>query len=390
MTTGPTALSPSATGPRTGAGGQIRAEDVTALYEGAKFYSPAVGDANRSWLTTWIADLLDRNGPVVLARPEVLAPTTPAISLCLIGSGFAFADLPPAGDEFALAVERVARLQRIRFGAVYPLAAATVSAFAPVIAASQLGVPLVDADGMGRTYALIHHTAMHLAGLLPTPLVAQGPTGESVLVDVLTAPRADRLLRANVDTLGGWAALAAYPTTVGTLRHAALPGTMSRLLDVGRTLLGRGDPDVLEQRLAAVTGCRRIGRGRITGLEHLSRPTDATIPAHPSSVVVDEEGGRRRQLRLELRSEVVAVFADGELVAAAPDVVNLVDVSRGELATLDSLEPGDLVDVLVTPADALWYSPEALAMVGPHSHGIMLDHPRQLDRSRRPDRPGLR
>ena len=357
--------------------GSIRAEDVPALYEGAKFYSPALGDSNRAWLTTWVADLLDRDGPVRLARPELLAPATPAISLCIIGSGFALADLPPAGDEFSLAVERVARLQRLRFGSVYPLAAATVSSFAPLIAASQLGVPLVDADGMGRTYALIHHTAMHLAGLSPTPLVAQGPTGESVLVDVLTAPRADRLLRANVDTLGGWAALAAYPTTVGTLRHAALPGTMSRLLDVGRVLLRGGDPDALEQRLALVTGCRRIGRGHITGLEHLSRPTDVTIPTHPSSVVVDEQGGRGRQLRMELRSEVVAVLADGELVAAAPDVVNLVDLSRGELATLDSLEPGDMVDVLVTPADTLWYSPEALSMVGPRSHGITLDHPRR-------------
>ena len=360
-----------------GAGASIRAEDVTALYEGAKFYSPAVGDANRTSLTTWLADLLDRNGPVALARAEVLPPATPAISLCVIGSGSSLADLPPAGDEFALAVERVARLQRVRFGAVYPLAAATISSFAPVIAASQLGVPLVDADGMGRTFALIHHTAMHLAGVSVTPLVAQGATGESVLVDVLAGPRADRVLRTNVDTLGGWAALAAYPTTASMLRHAALPGTMSRLLNVGRMLLARTDPDVLVQRLASITGCRRLGRGRITELEHLSRPTDVTIPAHPSSVVVEEQDGRRRQLRMELRSEVVAVFADGELVAAAPDVINLVDVSRGELATLDSLEPGDVVDVLMTPADAVWYSAEGLAMVGPHSHGIPLDHPRR-------------
>lgn len=360
-----------------GAVSTIRAEDVTALYEGAKFYSPAGPDAHKSSLTSWLAGLLERNGPVVLVRPEALNPTTPAIALCVIGSASALADLPPSGDEFARAVEQVARLQRVRFGAVYPLAAATISSFAPVIAASQLGVPLVDADGMGRTFALIHHTAMHLAGVSPTPLVAQGATGESVLVDVLSSPRADRLLRNNVDTLGGWAALASYPTTTGVLRNAALPGTMSRLLNVGRMLLARTDADVLVQRLATLTGCRRIGRGRITELEHLSRPSDVTIPAHPSSVVVDELDGRRRQLRMELRSEVVAVFADGDLVAAAPDVINLVDVSRGELATLDSLEPGDLVDVLITPADAVWYATEGLAMVGPRSHGIPLEHPRR-------------
>jgi uncharacterized protein len=71
------------------------------------------------------------------------------------------------------------------------------------------------------------------------------------------------------------------------------------------------------------------------------------------------------------------VFADGALVAGAPDLISLLDVSRGVLATLDSLEPGDLVDVLATPADAVWYSPRGMEMVGMGSHGIPLAHPRR-------------
>jgi DUF917 family protein len=360
-----------------GAIAAIRAEDVPALYEGAKFYSPAVGDTNRAALTAWLTGLLDRNGPVPLCRAETLPTQTRCISVCVIGSGAAMADLPPAGDEFERAIGEVAKLQGAPFGAVYPLAAATVSAVVPVVAAAQLGVPLLDADGMGRTFALIHHTAMHLSGVSPTPLAAHGPTGETVLIEVRDAPRADRLLRANVDTLGGWAALAAYPTTAGTLRRAAQPGTVSRLVNVGRLLLERTDAETLVARLRAITGSRRIGRGRIVELEHLSRPTDGTIPAHPSSLVAEEVGNQGRQLRIELRSEIVAAFADGALVAGAPDLLCLVDVTRGELATLDSLQIGDLVDVLVTPADAIWYSPEGMRMVGLSSHNIPLDHPRQ-------------
>ena len=360
-----------------GAIATIGAQDVPALFEGAKFYSPSVGDANRSSLTSWLIGLLERNGPVSLRRAEALPPDTACISVCVIGSGNAMADLPPAGDEFERAIRLVEQLGGNRFGAVYPLAAATVSALVPVVAAAQLGVPLIDADGMGRTYALIHHTAMHLAGVSPTPLAAFGPTGESVLVQTPTGPRADRLLRGNVDALGGWAALAAYPTTAGVLRRAALPGTVSRLINVGRVLLQRTAPDLMLSRLTAITGCRRVGRGRIVELEHLSRPTDWTIPAHPSSLVVQESGELGRQLRIELRSEIVAVFADGALVAGAPDLLCLMDVSRGVLATLDSLEPGDLVDVLSTPAEPIWFSSEGMAMVGLAAQGIPMDHPRQ-------------
>lgn len=360
-----------------GAGASITAADVPALYEGAKFYSPSVGDANKSSVMSWLAGLLERNGPVPLRPPQSMPPGTPCVSLCVLGSGTALADLPPSGDEFAAAVRRLEQLERVTFGAVYPLAAATVSALVPVVAASQLQVPVLDADGMGRANALIHHTSMHLAGLSPTPLAAWGPTGENVLIEVASGPRADRLLRGNVDILGGWAALAAYPTSAGELGRAAMPGTVSRLIDVGRLLLERTDPEVLLQRLGALTGCHRLWRGRIVELEHLSRPTEITIPAHPSSLVAEETGDQRRQLRVELRSEIVAAFADGQLIAAAPDLLCLLDVSRGELATLDSLEVGDLLDLLVTPNDAMWYTPEGMAMVGLESHGIPLDHPRQ-------------
>ena len=67
----------------------IAAHDVPALFEGAKFYSPAVGDANKSSITSWLTGLLERNGPVSLRRPEVadIAPQTRCVSLCVIGSG---------------------------------------------------------------------------------------------------------------------------------------------------------------------------------------------------------------------------------------------------------------------------------------------------------------
>ncbi len=134
---------------------------------------------------------------------------------------------------------------------------------------------------------------------------------------------------------------------------------------------------MLLTRLSVLTGCRRIGRGRIVELEHLSRPTDMTIPAHPSSVILTETSGTGRLFRLELRSEIVAVFADGALAAATPDLICLVDVLSGRVASLDSLQPGTVVDIVATPADAAWYSPQGLAMVGPATHGIPLPHPRQ-------------
>ena len=67
----------------------VTADDVPALVEGAKFYSPAVGDAGWISMVSWSIELLRRNGPVVLVRPDAVAPQTRAVGLCAIGSGAA-------------------------------------------------------------------------------------------------------------------------------------------------------------------------------------------------------------------------------------------------------------------------------------------------------------
>lgn len=356
-------------------GALISADDVQALYTGATFYSPAVGDSTGLLVTDWLTGLLHETGPVALLKAESLPPGDWCAAVCVLGSGASMADLPPTGDEFVTAVRALASIVGHPLRAVYPLAAGTISALVPVIAAAQLGIPLIDCDGMGRAFAQINQTAMFLSGIPVAPAVLAGATGETVTITAPDSARADALCRSALDVLGGWSAFAAYPAPIAVTGRSALRGNVSRLLDVGRLLLQPMDADLLVSRLATLTAARRIGRGRIVDLEHLTRRADLSIPTHPTSVVLDEVSGAI--LRLELRSEIVAVFVDGAMTAAAPDLISLFDVRAGRLAALDSLEIGDLLDVLVTPADAIWYSPTALSMVGPAAHDIPLDHPRR-------------
>lgn len=363
-----------------GASSQIRTSDLPALVAGAQLFGPAAGVGGQSMLISWITEMLGDRGPVLLVRPESLPSSAACVSLCVAGSAVAMADIPPTGAEFASAIKALENRSGRPMDAVFPLVAAgTVSALAPIAAAAQLRIPLLDVDAMGRVFALFHQTSLALAGLSPSPLAVSGPTGETVVIDAPSAARAEVLLRSAVDLVGGWAAAASYPCTAGELRSCAIPGTVSRLINVGRVLLDSIDADRIIGRLNALTGCRSLGRGRIVEVEHMSRQLDVTAPAHPSSIIIDEltdDGPPGRLFRLELHSEIVAVFADGDLVAAAPDVICLLDADRGRLATLDNAQLGDDVDILMMPAEAIWYSAAGLDLVGPKTFGIPLPHPR--------------
>jgi uncharacterized protein len=353
----------------------IGAEDIPALAAGGRFFASAAAPVSALALTDWVSDLLREHGPVPLLRPGNLPPSSTCAAVGVVGSPIAMAELPPTGDEFVEAVRRLETRVGTRLAGVFPLAAAAVNALTPVVAAAQLGIPLLDADGMGRVFPLVQQTSLHLAGVPVAPVAAVAATGEAVLVEAASGARAEVVLRAAVTVVGGWAATASHACTSTDLARAGVPGTVSRLLAVGRVLLEGGTADQTVSRLAALTGARRVTRGRVVDLEHHTRPSDLAMPAHPSNVIVAEPDGGRL-VRLEAQNDVLLVLADGAVIAAVPDIVCLLDAVRGGVASLDGLEVGDLVEVLVMPSAALWYTPDGLDLVGPRAFGLPLDHPR--------------
>ena len=60
------------------------------------------------------------------------------------------------------------------------------NAIAPLIAAIQLGLPVVDGDGMGRAFPELQMDTYMIYGLKPTPNVLTGTHGHSVIFDHIT------------------------------------------------------------------------------------------------------------------------------------------------------------------------------------------------------------
>ncbi|RKT54605.1 DUF917 domain-containing protein [Saccharothrix australiensis] len=356
---------------------ELSAADLPALLAGSGLLSASSGFVVDGCLD-WVAELLDRHGPVPLVDAADLPPDSPCAAIAVVGSVTALAELPPAGDE----PERAVRALEARLGhalrAVLPLAAATVNALFPVAAAAMTGLPLVDCDGMGRVLPLIQQSTYALAGLPLTPLAAVGAAGDVVVVDAV-GTRADPLLRAAVNTAGGWMLCALNPTTAGRLPGAAIPGAVSRLVDVGRVLRTVADHTAMLDDLARVLGAKPLGGGRVVELSHDTRPAGSGLPANPVSVAIVEHAGGGRLIRLEARNEFLLATVDGAVAAAVPDLLCLLD--RRERRVLDpgSVAVGDHVDVLVVPAAPIWHTPEGLRLAGPGAFGFPVGHPRQGD-----------
>lgn len=352
---------------------RIRAEDLPAIVAGNELLSS--GGGGLDGLTLCVAELLRQHGPVPLVPVDALPPRTHCAAVGVVGGFAALLELPAGGDEAVLAVRALEERTGRPLGAIIALNSAGPNALVPIAAAAALGLPLIDCDGMGRIFPLIHQTTYALGGLAATPLAAVSQTGDVAVIDCATG-RSDLLLRGVVDASGGAMTCALYPTTVGELRNVAIQGATSRVMRVGELLTSETRHAALLAGLARTVGARVVASGQVSALDLPNPSADARLfPSVPTSLVVTDPSGDGPVVRLEAQNEILLALIDGAVTAAVPDLLCLLDRQRLAPVGLESVAVADHVDVLVVPAAPLWHSPEGLALAGPRAFGFPVRHP---------------
>jgi DUF917 family protein len=74
-------------------------------------------------------------------------------------------------------------------------------------------------------------------------------------------------------------------------------------------------------------------------------------------------------LRIETRNEFLLVLDRGQVVAAAPDIICVLDQRTMTPLLTERVVPGNEVDVLVYPAPARWTEPRFAHLVSPEAFG---------------------
>ncbi|WP_460352309.1 DUF917 domain-containing protein [Actinoallomurus acanthiterrae] len=318
--------------------------------------------------------VLERLGPVRLLKPEDLDPVAWLASVGAIGATTVMLERLPGETEFTRAVRALERHLGIEVTALQGVEAAGVNALLPVAAAAWLGLPLVDADGTGRAFPRIDQTVFTLAGLPIVPLALAEPSGAELLITGVDGADAERLARAVLPALGGWAAGAQYVMRAADSRRHALSGTFSRAIRLGRILRrGQDDPHARD-RLPAGIGIRRLFTGTVLEVRQRGRGG-----ALSGTVTMKHTDDPQRTLRLEMADEYLLAIDDGSVTAHVPEIIAVLHARTWHPISAERIASGQHVDVLSLPAPPPLLTPAALRLVGPGAFG--LDLPVTQDRS---------
>jgi DUF917 family protein len=258
-----------------------------------------------------------------------------------------------------------------KFRAVMSLEIGGNNSIQPLMAAAHLGLPVVDADTMGRAYPEAQMTSVAVGDLRPYPCALYDPRGiEAIVTNVPTWKWMERASRKICTEMGSIASTCKAPRTGAEIKEWGIHFTTSRAISIGRRVreAQRLHADPIAAVLDEAEG-KLLFRGKVVDVER--RTTEGFLRGRAMMEGLDEDRGSR--LELAFQNEWVVAWRDGTPVVMSPDLICVLDSISGSAFGTETVRYGMRASVIALPAPPVFLTPKGLLHVGPKAFGYNIE-----------------
>ncbi|MEZ5666811.1 MAG: DUF917 domain-containing protein [Alphaproteobacteria bacterium] len=319
-------------------------------------------------------EAMQAHGPVTLIGLDEVADDALVIAVGSMGAPTVLIEKVPNGDEYVWALEVLERHLGRKADAVIPFEAGGVNSTSPLMIAARRGLPVVDADGMGRAFPELQMETFNVYGVPAAPMAIVNEWGDSVVIESGNAKMVEWIARGVTIRMGGHTSIAEYAMDGAAARRVSVPNTLSLTLGLGRAMreARAGHRDVFDAMVAAFgrthyAHARVLFRGKLADVNRRTQHGFAIGEAHIQGL--DDWAGT---MVIRFQNENLLATVDGRVRAIVPDLICVLDSETGEAITTERLRYGQRVTVMGVSVPPIMRTPEALAVFGPRAFGIDL------------------
>lgn len=238
----------------------------------------------------------------------------------------------------------------------------------PIAWAAGMGLPVVDADGMGRAFPEMQQVTMELAGISPNPAVMTDERGNTLVIETVGDRWIERIMRAVAVEFGARASSTEYQLTVKQARTASVRGSVSLAIRIGELIrTARDDP--VGTLVAELRGYRLLD-GKVVDVER--RTTGGFARGMATIEGLGSHAGRT--LSIQIQNENLVAREGDRVVASVPDLITVIDGQTAETITTERLRYGQRVSVIAFPCDPIWRTERGIEVAGPRAFGYDFDY----------------
>jgi DUF917 family protein len=241
----------------------------------------------------------------------------------------------------------------------------------PLVVGARTGLPVIDADGMGRAFPELQMETFAVYGVPGTPMAITNEHGDTALVTSHDNQMMEWLARGITIRMGGSSLIAEYSMDGATAKRTSVPGTISLGIAIGRCLREarerHDDPfdALIEMLRGTLYGYARVVfEGKVVDV--FRRTTEGFAKGNARLESSNGDG----TLELRFQNEHLIALHDGRLRGIVPDLICVLEADTAEPVTTEGIRYGQRVKVMVVSTPAIMRTPEALALFGPRAFGL--------------------
>jgi len=323
----------------------------------------------------WAYNVVEQGNDIVMIDPQDMPDEALATIAGCLGAALVLTEKPPNGQELFWCYEKLFHYLGQEVQAVIPPEAGGVNTPVPMAVAGAVGVPVIDADGMGRAFPELQMTSFYIHGVSPSPTAAADEKGHVTIVDAQDALTVERIVRNAAMAYGGISWIAGYPMTGKQLKEAAILNSVSLAWKIGGRILEarRKHLDPIEEVLKLSGGFRAF-EGKIVDINR-EFGAEKTKGFSLGRIVMEGlEIFKGHTATIDFQNEWLILQVNGEIRCMPPDLICILDPTTSEPIRTDIVRYGYRGTVVLIPAHNRMRTEKGIQTFGPRYFGYDHDY----------------
>ncbi len=313
---------------------------------------------------------IKEHGPVTLLDVDEVPDEWTVAPICGVGAPSVSLEKGTNGIEYPKVRAMMERMLGKKLDAFLLSEAGGMNSMVPISAAARAGMPLINADGMGRAFPGIQQDTFSLNGVSTNPFVIADEKGNCTVLYTINNDWTEEIGREITSASGGQVTTLASPMTGKKMKTSVVVGTVDYAQKLGRIIRTASNQDNPEEYFLRESGAYRFFKGKIADVLRETREGFNFGKAVLEGIGEDKGS----QAVVEFQNENIYAEVDGVIAATVPDLICMVDSATFVPVTTENLKYGKRVLVVALPCDPAWRTPGGLELAGPRWFGLDVDY----------------
>jgi uncharacterized protein len=314
---------------------------------------------------------IEEFGPIKLLSIDEVPEDELVVASAMMGAPTVMIEKAPSGQEPKKAFSTLEDYLGKKIYATYPIEAGGVNSMLPLALAAQLGLPVIDADGMGRAFPELQMVTFYLDGISASPMVLADEKGNVSLLNTVNNVWTERIARAACVEMGGSVMNAIYPMTGKQLKESGIHNILELEENIGKTLRFAKEQNVdpIKELLTLLNGFE-LFRGKVSDV---NRKTETGF-ARGTALFEGTQDYKGETLQLRFQNEHLLAQTKDRVLCVTPDLIAVLDEETGQPITTEGLRYGARAVVIGIPCNQKWRTPKGIETCGPRYFGYDVDY----------------